>query len=330
VFRCVLVFLLACDTSYASTLFEDDAVLEITLKGPLSTVMEDVNERREQPFSLQTDGASVDVKVRVRGNSRVEYCSFRPLRLNFSKDDALGTVFAGHDKVKLVTHCKKQSRYEQNTLEEYAAYRIMNLLSDVSYRTRLVRIRYVDSDKEAKTTDRYGFLIEPDKALASRLGAELVNVRDVTRGMFDEQHSALVFVFAYLIGNTDWSHVRFVGDEVCCHNGRLLRVGEKQYYVPYDFDLTGLVNARYARPQPELRLRSVRVRRYRGYCIDNAAVAAALRAVVSRREDILGVVAGLPHLSEKEIKSRTAYLDGFFKLAENEQKLLHEFERRCL
>jgi len=330
VFRCVLVFLLGCNTGYASPLFEDRSVLEVTLEGPFSIVMKDVRKRRELPFSLHIDGASVDVAVRVRGNSRVEYCRFRPLRLNFSSDDTEGTVFAGHDKIKLVTHCKDTEHYAQNLLEEYAAYGIMNLLSDVSYRTRLVRIRYVDTDKPHDTKQHFGFLIEPDKALMSRLGAELVNVRDVTKGMFDTQHSALVYIFQYLIGNTDWSHVRFLEDEVCCHNGRLLRVGEQQFYVPYDFDLSGLVGARYAKPQPELRLRSVKVRRYRGYCIDGAALAEALRAIVVRREDILGVVTGLPYLSEKDITSRIAYLDRFFELAKNENELLREFERRCL
>jgi hypothetical protein len=124
--------------------------------------------------------------------------------------------------------------------------------------------------------------------------------------------------------------VRFIDDEVCCHNGRLLGIDEQKYYVPYDFDLSGLVSARYARPQPKLRLRSVRVRRYRGYCIERDAIAEALRTVVRHREDILGVVAGLPYLSEKVINSRIAYLDRFFELADNEKKLLREFERRCL
>jgi len=330
VFRCALVFLLVCNTGYASPLFEDDSVLEFTLEGSLAAVMKDAKKRREQPFTLRMNGASVDVAVRVRGNSRIEHCQFRPLRLNFSSDDTDDTVFAGYDKIKLVTHCKKTADYEQNVLEEYAAYRIMNVLSDISYRTRLVRVRYVDTDKPDDTRQHFGFLIEPDKALASRLGAELLTVRDVARKMFDNRHAALVYVFQYLIANTDWSHVRFIDDEVCCHNGRLLGIDEQKYYVPYDFDLSGLVSARYARPQPKLRLRSVRVRRYRGYCIERDAIAEALRTVVRHREDILGVVAGLPYLSEKVINSRIAYLDRFFELADNEKKLLREFERRCL
>jgi len=328
--RYVFLLLLVCGTGQASLLFEEDSVLDITLQGPLTAVTKDVSQRRDLPFSLHIDGVVVDVGVRVRGNSRIEHCRFKPLRLNFSSGSADGTVFVGQDKVKLVTHCRKTADYEKNVLEEYAAYRIMNLLSDVSYRTRLVRIRYVDTDDPKDAKVRYGFLIEPDEALAARLGGELVNVRNVVRGMFDTQHSSLVFVFQYVIGNTDWSHVRFIDDETCCHNGRLLRIGERQYYIPYDFDLSGLVNARYAKPQPELRINSVKVRRYRGYCTDADVLRNALHAVVLRRNHILGVVSGLPYLSEKHIESRIAYLDKFFERAQKEDKLLREFERRCL
>ena len=148
--------------------------------------------------------------------------------------------------------------------------------------------------------------------------------------MLDARHSALVFVFHYLIANTDWSQVRFIEDDTCCHNGRLIKIAEQYYLVPYDFDMAGLVNARYAKPHPDLRLRSVKTRRYRGYCTSEPVLRDALREVVARREDILRIVEELPGSSEKDRRSRSSFLQGFFKSAENEDKLLRRFERRCL
>jgi hypothetical protein len=94
--------------------------------------------------------------------------------------------------------------------------------------------------------------------------------------------------------------------------------------------MSGLVNARYAKPHPELRLRSVKSRRYRGYCTNEEVLRDALRTVSARREDIMRIVADLPASSAKETRSRTSFLQRFFKAAANEDKLLRKFENRCL
>lgn len=328
----LLVILAAPGAVRAAPLFDDDALLDITLAGPLRAVVEDTEERRERAFSLTVDDEVLDVAVRVRGKSRVVHCKFPPLRLNFVREDTGEGLFAGQNKLKLVTHCKGSAEYEQNLLEEYAAYRILNVLTDISIRARLLRIRYVDTDAAgAGAITRYGFVIESDKGFAERIGGDQLAVRDVTRRLLDKRHAELVYVFQYLIGNTDWSLLRYWHDEFCCHNGKLFAVGNHNYYVPYDFDMAGLVSARYAKPQPELRLRSVRVRRYRGYCTDDDTRRAALRDVAGQRDAVLKVISDLPGLSEKNRKRQYRYLEDFFVLAvEKEDKLLREFARRCL
>ena len=50
-------------------------------------------------------------------------------------------------------------------------------------------------------------------------------------------------------------------------------------YIPYDFDLSGLVNAPYARPPAELRMSRVTERRYRGFCTDRDVLRDAIRKV---------------------------------------------------
>jgi hypothetical protein len=100
--------------------------------------------------------------------------------------------------------------------------------------------------------------------------------------------------------------------------------------VPYDFDLAGLVNAAYAKPDPSLRLRSVTRRRYRGYCVSQEALRGAIQIVKSKRKDILAVLTGIPGYTVKEMEDNIEYLDGFFELAQDEEKLLKSFERSCL
>ncbi|MGI9235234.1 MAG: hypothetical protein ACR2RD_16495 [Woeseiaceae bacterium] len=328
----LLLALIIWTTGQASPLFDDVTVLEMTIEGPLSTVIDDAVERRQQAFSIGVEGEETEVSVRMRGKSRVVHCRFPPLRLNFAAEDVVDSVFDGQDKLKLVTHCKNSQEYESNVLEEYAAYQILNVLTDLSFRTRLLRIRYVDTDEpQQEPITRFGFVVESDEELAARVGGEAFLVRNVTRSMLDERHAALIFVFHYLIGNTDWSLVRYIDDEHCCHNGKLLSIGETNYYIPYDFDMSGLVNARYARPQPDLRLRSVRVRRYRGYCTDSVTLEEALEAVVSHRNEILAVIADLPGLREKDRSKQIRYIEGFIETADSQAaKLLKEFERRCL
>jgi hypothetical protein len=329
--RLAALLLLASATATAAPLFEQDEVLEISLAGPISTLISDTEDRNEYPFVLSVDGTAIGVEVRVRGLSRLRVCKFPPLRLDFSSSDASGTVFAGQRRLKVVTHCNGPADYEQNVLEEYAAYRIFNLLSDVSFRVRLARIRYVDTaDPGGTDLVRHAFFIESDKAMAERNAGSLVNARRVTKNYLDPTQTALAYIFQYLIGNTDWSLVRAFDEETCCHNGLLVGIEEHHYYVPYDFDLAGLVNARYAKPDPSLRLRRVTQRRYRGYCIPREALGGALKTVLGHRDDILRVVDDLPQLSQEDIKSLRRYLEDFFELAADEDKLLRRFERRCL
>lgn len=331
--RFVPLILLACAApGGASTLFEEAAVIDVRLTGPIASLIEKSDAHPELSFLLEADGRQHSVAVRVRGKSRTELCKIPPLRINFSESDTAGTVFAGQDKLKLVTHCKKADSYRVNVLEEYAAYRIFNLLSDVGFRVRLLRITYVDTDARSddESERRYGFFIETTDELASRIGGRPVEAEGVRLGELNAQQAATVYIFHYLIGNTDWSLVTADGDDYCCHNGELFAIGEEIFVVPYDFDLSGLVNAKYAKPLPEMRISRVTQRRYRGYCIATDALTDSLRAIVAKQAEILGVIEELPDLSDRDIRSNTKYLRQFFDKAKNEEKLIRRFEQRCL
>ncbi|MBT8069641.1 MAG: hypothetical protein KJO80_04350 [Gammaproteobacteria bacterium] len=328
----ILLFCLAgiAGPVQATPLFDDDQPLKIELKGPLSTLIDNKEAREEKPFQLQVDGTQLALKVRTRGNSRMRVCTFPPLRFNFRKMENVGTVFEGQDKLKLVTQCRKGKRSQQDVLEEYAAYRIFTLLTDVGFRVRLLHVSYVDTDGSRDNPDgQYGFLIEPEKQLVQRLQGERSEVAAVTLKSLDPEQAALVYIFQYLVGNTDWSLVKAESDDSCCHNIVLVAIDSKRNLVPFDFDLAGIVNAKYAHPDPSLSIRSVQQRLYRGFCTDRDVLRGALDKVVSRQEDILGVIWGLPFLTDKDKAKRVKYLGRFFDEASDADAMIKSFEKTC-
>lgn len=322
--------------AFSSALFDNDSVIEIRLSGPLRTLARDKKsaDRVEYPFVLSVDGTDIPVDVRVRGKSRTIVCGFPPLRLRFPVEGTGQTAFAGQDKLKLVTHCKSnRQKSENNVLEEYTAYRIFNLISDAGYRVRLLRIHYEDTDGKLKHLDRpyYGILIESDRELAARVGGEVSKISGVPYSRLNDNQTALVYVFQYLIGNTDWSFISAEGEEACCHNIHLIEKNGGLYPIPYDFDFSGFVKASYAKPNSSVGTRSVTQRVYRGYCklpIDR--VAAALEKITALRESIMSLVEQSPVAGDEDTDSRVPYIGGFFEEAEDSTKLLKQFDGDCV
>ena len=331
--RKVLPFALLSVAAHAgaSPLFDDNAVIDVELIGPIGSLIKKKDDSTEVPFVLKANGVEQQVQVRVRGKSRLRLCKFPPLRLNFSDSDTEQTVFAGQDKIKLVTHCRSNDASQVDALQEYAVYRIFNIISDIGYRVRLLRITYRDTDERRKDDliERYGFLLESQPGLAARVGGQPVNVTGISLRSLDEDHTAAVYIFQYLIGNTDWSFVMADGDDVCCHNGDILDIDSKRYYVPYDFDLVGLVNSKYAYPDPALPIRKVTQRYYLGFCTSRDTLQSALGIIKSHKEEILGVLSDIPGLPEKDRKRSIDFLNQFFTRADDEEKMLKSFEKRC-
>jgi hypothetical protein len=320
--------------SQSMPLFEEDGILDVELRGPLGSVLQNVRRRDEHPFTLVVEGRTLALKAGLRGRSRVDLCPFPPLRLNFPGSGTAGTAFEGQDKLKLVTHCKARStRAENNVLDEYAAYRIFNLISARSYRVRLLRISYVDTDGRASDLDRayYGFLIESDEELADRLRAARVKVDGVLYSRLEPMQTARMNVFQYLIGNSDWSFIKDADEDGCCHNIDLFTIGDQLVPVPYDFDQSGIVDARYAAPSPGSRARSVTVREYAGYCRSPLEVVGrALDEILALEADILSVSENLPNVRESLTERRVKYVEQFFDEARDRDGLVGEFDRHCV
>ena len=302
-------------------LFADDSVLEVMIEAPIRTLMKERpdEEYLEGSFSYtEADGSqqTFRLKLRTRGNYRrdPEHCRFAPIRLNFSVSEVTGTLFEGQDKLKLVTHCLTgRMRAEQLVVREYLAYRLLNELTSVSYDVRMFRIRYVDTEG-ARDLTRLAFVIEDDAAVASRNGLELIDVSSISPEELDPRQQNLIHIYAYMIGNTDYSFVSPEPDKSCCHNVDILSASGSPPYLPlpYDFDFAGLVDAPYAEPNPRYPLRTVRTRYYKGVCGNNELLPDTLQSFRESRYPIERVIEDAEFLSGSARKSIWAYLEKFF------------------
>ncbi len=314
-------------------LFESDAPLAITLEGPFADIAADsAEEPGYREALMRLDGAAIPLRIRARGKHRRKpaVCQFPPLRLNFDKASVADTVFAGQNKLKMVTHCQRPRGFQQYLLREYLAYRLYNLVSDYSFRVRLLEVAYIDTKATGRDLTRFAFLIEDNEHMAERNDAEVVRVASAGIGELDPAEANLVELFQYMIGNTDWSSIRGPEGDTCCHNTELIATQSGRFIpVPYDFDNSGLVDTPYARPSTELPVSRVTERLYRGFCRPAEVVAASVGRFAAQRNAMLALIDGQPGLGRWGASNMTRYLERFFVIVGDESKRERTIEREC-
>jgi hypothetical protein len=323
-------------------LFADDEVIEITIDAPMSTLMDVRPDKAYLKGSLAfTDSGGkarrLQLKLQTRGNYRrdKEHCDFAPIRLNLRKSEVRDTIFADQDRLKLVTHCKSYERdFQELVFREYLAYRLFQAISDISYRTRLLRVTYFDTE-DAKELSRYGFVIEDVKAVAKRYGLKRVKERYLAHEDHDRQRQNLVHLFEYMIGNTEYSLVNPEPDKNCCHNMDILSATGAPPYIalPFDFDFSGLVNAPYAEPNPRYPIPNVRVRFYKGLCRNNELLPRNLELFRQKRAELIAIVERTGTISvpaRRAAQSAQAYVDGFFEIIDDPRAFKKRLTDACL
>jgi hypothetical protein len=327
---------LVCATAIAKAdrLFASHDPIEITLSAPFRSLSRDRDdEPQDRPaiLSYAVDGEthSVAIGIRPRGKSRRDrsVCTFPPLRLNLPKSDVKGTLFAKQNKLKLVTHCRSMQSYQQYVLREYLAYRVFNLLTEASFKVRLLTVNYVDEDRNGKVTTRLGFIIEHKKRLARRLDADLIEVERIDRARLEPAAASLAELYQFLISNTDFSFIAGPANDVCCHNVvPFVTTAGTVIPVPYDFDVTGLVDAPYALPQENLKQRNLKDRLFRGFCRPPPHLDNSVARAQSVRDEIYALVSDLDGLNEKSQRSVTQFIEGFYQILDEPA----QYERRVV
>ncbi len=86
----------------------------------------------------------------------------------------------------------------------------------------------------------------------------------------------------------------------------------KVFPIPYDFDVSGLVDAPYALPPDGLGQRSVRDRKYRGFCRGTEHIAAAVGIIQSKRQAIYALLDEIEGLADRTRRDVSKFIDDFF------------------
>jgi hypothetical protein len=203
--------------------------------------------------------------------------------------------------------------YEQYVLQEFQLYRIYRLLTPASHAVRLLRMTYADSANGKVLATRYAFLEEEPNVLAARMSATQTKIKGAGPADLEPFQSALVGVFQYMIGNTDFAFGAL-------HNAELIQLANGDYWpVVHDFDFSGAVNARYASVDPKLSVKKVRDRLYRGYCVPNEEYPKVFALFNAKKDSIYALYRDpLGKLLEPGIVNETLkYFDEFYKTINN-------------
>ena len=306
-------FAQSTDTSGLKTgpLFKSDEIFHVKLAADFRAIQKDRGDEASYHDALLTyvdtqgDSVQLPLKVRARGNFRRKsgVCSLPPLLLNFPEKKVGNTVFEKQNKLKLVTRCQ----FEEYVSQEYMVYKLYNLLTEYSFKARMALITYEDLSGKRKSETSYGFVIEDEELLAQRHQSTLRGKAVRTNmNVTDHIGMATLAVFQYMIGNTDWS-VPYQ------HNIKLLeRPSGLPMPIAYDFDHAGIVEAGYAFPAQELKLRSTRERLYRGYKYSPEIFSTVFDKFNLIKPQVYALYRGNPHLNEKYAARTLKYLDDFY------------------
>lgn len=327
-----------------SPLFSDDGVLELSI--PIN--FKSLCRPREDPdcdfaptVMTWTDagGAAheVNIELQIRGGWRAQAknCSAPLLWVRFDPKSSADTPFEGQNTLPLTTHCgqgvtleswsfrPRQVGWEQYLLREYLAYRLYNEVTPLSLGARLVRITYPNPDKPGREIRNYAFFSEHLASLAERSGLKWLRRGSFDPAALDGQAANRLALFQFMIGNTDWSIARE-------RNTALMGSADgRQLPVPYDFDMSGLVDAPYAGPQPGLPIDDVRKRYFLGYCHPDTDWDGLFEDFLQRQDRMLALTAQVPGFDKTSIRSTRHFLEKFFRLVHDNKKRGERIVEHC-
>ena len=308
--------------------FKDTAILNATITTNLNHLLRQKQKEGTQfPANLSMtlpDGFSVrdSILLEVRGHFRREYCYLPPIKIIFKKSKS--SVMKPLGSLKLVSQCALSSTDQQYLLKEFLIYKIYNLLTDMSFRVRLLNLNFEDSTNKKKSSTEYAFLMEDIKDLAERNDCSDMKNAKLNTEATDRKQMALVAIFEYMIGNTDWA-------VPVNHNTKLIipKIDSlhRPYVIPYDFDYSGFVNTDYAIPDEKLPTQTVRKRLYRGFPRTMEELNDLLAIFKKQKTAIYDLLNNFGLLTSKNKKDMIDYLDDFFTLINKPEQVNDVFIR---
>lgn len=207
------------------------------------------------------DWDSIHVRIRGRGKFRRDNCFFIPVKMKIKKKDRAGTLFEGNKDLKLVMPCLRDKNNGDLVIKEYLCYKLYESVSPYAFSTRLMDLTLRDNrNRNSKEYRVRTFIIEDDKQVARRTNGKILKGFQRNPLFMQDSLAALQDVFQYMIGNTDWS-------SDMQHNIKIMQLSSKiKVPIPFDFDMSGLVNAPYSVVNESIPIENVRQRHFRGFC----------------------------------------------------------------
>jgi hypothetical protein len=308
-------------------LFQDGPPLEFTLTSEFNLINAErtPNNAKQFPGVLAVDGADIPVTLGSRGHLRLksQTCDFVPIKVTFPREQLAGTIFEGQTTLKLGTHCRGESESDQYVIREYLAYKLANLVTPLSFRARLARATYIDARSKKRISTHSALFLEHENDVARRLSGREVRQPHMVFNEFDKDGLTTTMLLEYMLGNTDYSIWTM-------HNVVIVQDKKRKFFpVSYDFDLSGMVHAPYAAPDPRLSLKSVTDRLYRGPCrtLDEfIAAAAPFRAQQAAMMTVIDSVGDLDGVHKREMKD---YLESFFRRLATPESIKKTFVDGC-
>jgi len=310
-------------------LFQDPAPLEFTLTSEFNLVNKErsPNNTKRFPGTLAIPALSKEVPVQIgsRGHLRLNprTCEFVPIKVEFPKEGIDGTPFEGQTTLKLGTHCQNDREFDQYVMKEYLTYKLVNFVSPRTFRARLARGTYVDAKSKKTLSTHNALFLENDSDVSRRLGGRTVDLPRIQFKDLDRDALTSMMLIEYMLGNTDFSIWAL-------HNVSIVQDKQKTLIpIPYDFDMSGIVNPPYAIPDRKLGIRAVTDRLYRGPCRTTEEIDAAAEPFRAHKADMMSAIDSMKDLNSMHRSAMKDYLDGFFRAIEKPASIKKTFVDGC-
>jgi len=314
-----------------SVLFRSQEILPLKLSFSIKDMKKKTNDStyiKSDLFYINKDKNwdTIEVSMRARGNFRLQNCYFPPVKLKIDKSERKGTLFKGNKKLKLVLPCLLNRDKNDYIIKEYMAYKLFEIVSPYYFNTRLVDLEFTEiKNKKTKNHKLKAILIEDDKKIAKRFDGKVLD-RNVHPLGQESVASCRNSFFQFMIGNVDYS-------TMVQHNEKLLFINNKFMPLPYDFDISGLVNCSYgvvSVVNDEPLVSSITERLYRGFERDPAIIAQVRQEFIDKKVEILDRIDSLELFFESpgQFSAAKKFISSFFDIIENDKKFEKEIIKK--
>ena len=233
-------------------------------------------------------------------------------------------MFEENKNIKIVFPCSRSKTADAYLAKEFMAYQLFEEVSEYVFKTRMMRVTFINEDKKDEEEEIIGFLLEDDDDVADRFDGEIVKDKRILGTLLEDLPAVRHDFFQMMIGNTDFSGL-------FKHNSKTLMLpGEKLVPLAYDFDMTGLVDPPYAQVSDLVDIENVTDRLYRGFCREKEVFYGVRDEFLQKEERIFEVVSNYEeYMTSSQYRESVRFLKNFFDILKNERVFENQIVLAC-